>query len=318
MQQKQFTMRKVIGLGETIMDIIFQGEQPTAAVPGGSSFNSIISIGRCGIPAVFIGETGKDEVGQRIARFLRENHVQDDYLNMREDIKSALSLAFLNENNDANYLFYKQQPVCDAHAPYPVVETGDIIQFGSFYAISSGTRDFMKTFLSYANQQNAILYYDLNFRRSHQHELDQLLPVIHENFRLTDIVRGSADDFDIMYGSRHAETIYKEHIAPYCPIFICTHGDEGITVCTPDDTLHFSVPTIQTVSTIGAGDNFNAGFIYGMIKYGIRKENLMTLSHEEWERLINCGKQFAANVCASVHNSVDVEFGKMMQKELLG
>ena len=88
-------MRKVIGLGETIMDIIFKGQQPSAAVPGGSSFNSIISIGRCGIPAVFVGETGKDEVGQRIADFLKANHVQDDYLNMREDIKSALSLAFL-------------------------------------------------------------------------------------------------------------------------------------------------------------------------------------------------------------------------------
>lgn len=49
-------MRKVIGMGETIMDIIFHGAQPTAVVPGGSSFNSIISIGRAGIPAVFVGE----------------------------------------------------------------------------------------------------------------------------------------------------------------------------------------------------------------------------------------------------------------------
>lgn len=49
-------MRKVIGMGETIMDIIFHGAQPTAAVPGGSSFNSIISIGRAGIPTVFVGE----------------------------------------------------------------------------------------------------------------------------------------------------------------------------------------------------------------------------------------------------------------------
>ena len=55
-------MRKVIGMGETIMDIIFHGAQPTAAVPGGSSFNSIISIGRAGIPAVFVGETDRKSV----------------------------------------------------------------------------------------------------------------------------------------------------------------------------------------------------------------------------------------------------------------
>ena len=51
-------MRKVIGMGETIMDIIFHGAQPTAAVPGGSSFNSIISIGRAGIPGRFRRRNG--------------------------------------------------------------------------------------------------------------------------------------------------------------------------------------------------------------------------------------------------------------------
>ena len=41
-------MRKVIGIGETILDIIFRGGQPTAAVPGGSVFNGIVSLGRIG------------------------------------------------------------------------------------------------------------------------------------------------------------------------------------------------------------------------------------------------------------------------------
>ena len=32
-------MRRVIGIGETILDIIFKGNQPHKAVPGGSVFN---------------------------------------------------------------------------------------------------------------------------------------------------------------------------------------------------------------------------------------------------------------------------------------
>ena len=39
-------MRKVIGIGETILDIIFRNGQPTAAVPGGSVFNGIVSLAR--------------------------------------------------------------------------------------------------------------------------------------------------------------------------------------------------------------------------------------------------------------------------------
>ena len=61
-------MRKVIGIGETILDIIFRDEQPIGAVPGGSMFNGLISLGRVGVDAAFISETGNDRVG--VAHFL--------------------------------------------------------------------------------------------------------------------------------------------------------------------------------------------------------------------------------------------------------
>ena len=63
-------MRKVIGIGETILDILFKDEQPTAAVPGGSVFNGIISLGRMGINVCFISETGNDKVGNIIKNFM--------------------------------------------------------------------------------------------------------------------------------------------------------------------------------------------------------------------------------------------------------
>ncbi len=68
-------MRKVIGIGETILDIIFKDEQPIGAVPGGSVFNGVISLGRAGIKAAFICETGNDRVGRKIIQFLEDNHV---------------------------------------------------------------------------------------------------------------------------------------------------------------------------------------------------------------------------------------------------
>ena len=43
-------MRKVFGIGETVLDIIFRNDQPLKAVPGGSTFNAMISIGRTGTP----------------------------------------------------------------------------------------------------------------------------------------------------------------------------------------------------------------------------------------------------------------------------
>ena len=99
-------MRKVIGIGETVLDIVFRGGQPQAAVPGGSTFNSMISLGRCGIPSDFLSEFGDDRVGAMIKDFMKENGVTPDYVNMLKS-KTPLSLAFLNEKNDAEYIFYR-------------------------------------------------------------------------------------------------------------------------------------------------------------------------------------------------------------------
>ena len=72
-------MRKVIGIGETILDIIFRDNRPTAAVPGGSVFNGIVSLSRTGVPVCFISETGNDRVGDIILRFMRDNHIPTDH-----------------------------------------------------------------------------------------------------------------------------------------------------------------------------------------------------------------------------------------------
>jgi len=56
-------MRKVIGIGETIVDVLFRDHQPVAAVPGGSSFNALISLSRMQVPTLFVSEVGADRVG---------------------------------------------------------------------------------------------------------------------------------------------------------------------------------------------------------------------------------------------------------------
>ena len=74
-------MRKVIGIGETILDIIFKNNQPYIAVPGGSTFNGLISLGRLGIPVSFISEVGNDRVGEIIRSFMKENNLSTQYVN---------------------------------------------------------------------------------------------------------------------------------------------------------------------------------------------------------------------------------------------
>lgn len=299
-------MRKVIAMGETILDILFKNQQPVAAVPGGSSFNSIISIGRSGLPCSFVGYTGGDVVGQQTVDFLHDNHVGTEYFEQRQNEKSAISLAYLNENGDANYVFYKPTPQVSEQAAIPSFQTDDVLLYGSYYACCQGMRPQVTRVLEAAREGEAIVYYDINFRASHRHELEDLTPAILWNMQHSTIVRGSADDFDVMYGTRNATEIYDKYMKANCPIFICTGGAGLITICTPAGIWEFETPRIDdVVSTVGAGDNFNAGLIYGLVTEGVKKDDLSTLDREGWGQLLRWATAFAGEACRSTNNYIE-------------
>lgn len=311
-------MRKVIGIGETVLDIIFKNDQPIGAVPGGSVFNGIISLGRCGIPTSFISETGNDRVGKKIISFLKENNVNAEYLYVYPETKSPISLAFLNENNDAEYIFYKDHPHDQLDFVYPDIQPDDIVMFGSYYAVNPVIRPQMVAFLDHAKNKGAIIYYDVNFRASHQHEVMKLTPNILENLEYADIVRGSSEDFEILYKKTDADALYRSQISFYTKNFILTQSKEPVELRAEGGiSKQYAVEQGEVVSTIGAGDNFNAGFVYGLIKYGVTREMVRTgFSENLWDQIISCAIKFSANVCQSIDNSVDVAFGEERQREL--
>lgn len=311
--------RRVIGIGETVLDIIFRGDEPIGAVPGGSVYNSIISLGRSGISAAFVSETGNDRVGRRIVSFLRDNGVDADAVCVYPESKSPVSLAFLNEQNDAEYLFYKDHPHDRLDFVYPDVQPDDVVIYGSYYAVNPVIRPQVKGFLEYARQRGAILYYDVNFRSSHRDERVKLTSNLLENLELADIVRGSSEDFDVLFDKTDADVIYRSQIAFYTKKFIYTQGSQPVEL-RADGGLKKQYPVMpvpDVVSTIGAGDNFNAGLVYGLIRYGISRSHIEGgLSEQQWDAVMACAQRFSANVCKSLHNYVDLDFGRLMAEEM--
>ena len=300
-------MRKVIGIGETILDIVFKNGQPNKAVPGGSVFNGLISLGRAGVDATLISEVGNDRVGDTILNFMKENGVKNNHVCVYPDSKSPVSLAFLNEKNDAEYIFYKDYPKLRLDVELPEINSDDIVMFGSFYAVSPLIRNKVKELLDKARSVGAIIYYDVNFRSTHKNDAIKLLPTILENFEYADIIRGSSEDFENMFGMTDADKIYKGKVAFYCPRFICTNGGESVCLRTSSLTKDYEVAPLQTVSTIGAGDNFNAGLVYGILKNRIRRADLDELTEEDWDKIIASGMAFSREVCVSLDNYISEE-----------
>ena len=301
-------MRSVFGIGETILDIIFKEEQPYKAVPGGSVFNGLVSLGRLQVPVTFISEVGKDQVGDLILHFMAQNHISTQYIDRFPDGKSPISLAFLDANRNAKYAFYKDYPTQRLEVPFPRIEADDIFIIGSYYALNPALRPRMVEFLQYAHERKAIIYYDLNFRKAHAHEAIRLMPTVLENLEYADIVRGSDEDFLNLFGEQAGDRVYADHIQFYCDRLITTYGAKGVDLYTSRFKQHYDALAIEPQSTIGAGDNFNAGLIFGLLKEDVRLKDLADLTPDSWERIIRHGMALAGEVCQSYDNYISTDF----------
>ena len=298
-------MGRVIGIGETVLDILFKDEQPVKAVPGGSVYNSIISLGRMGLETSFISEVGDDRVGRMILSHLKDSGVDASSVCSFSGGKSPLSLAFLNENNDADYLFYKDYPNNRLEVEFPEIKPGDMVLYGSYFVLNPVLRSKTKAFLEYAHEQGALLFYDINFRKNHMNERIKLAEALIENLELADIVRGSADDFMHLYEMTDADKIYNQKIKFYCPNFIYTSGGNSVKLFTAGNVASFDVKKVDVVSTVGAGDNFNAGVLYGLMRAGMAREDLPRMTAGQWNKVMSCGLDFSAHACTLLENYVD-------------
>ena len=304
--------QRVIGIGETVLDILFKDNRPQKAVPGGSTFNSIISLGRAGVPCAMVTEVGDDHIGDMTCQFLRENGVSDAFVRRRMGTKSHVTLAFLDEHNDAQYIFYKDHASAALDGELPHIQEDDMVLFGSFFAINPAIRPAVRSMLSEAHNAGAWLYYDINFRKTHIADIPDVMPNIEENMRLATVVRGSMEDFGYLYNLTDADAIYAL-VRRFCSTLILTDGARTIRVYTLEGCATYPVKPIETVSTVGAGDNFNAGYIYA-IRNGIDDPAARIAMAQRWSQDVcrQLGNNISDELVTQLHfePSIDIHWGE--------
>jgi fructokinase len=308
-------MPRIFTFGETVYDIIFKDGQPKAAKPGGSTLNTSVSLGRLGLNVNFVSDLGMDIIGDTILSFLGQNGVAVESVERYVNHKTAIAIAFLDDNNDAFYTFYKDYPDNRLSNLKLTFGEGDIIMFGSFFAITENLRPVLHKFLKQAQEAGCIIIYDPNFRKAHLHELEKLKPFILENIAISDLVRGSNEDFNHIFGVDNPVDAYNLLNGLGCNNMIYTANKEEVTMVSDGNYVSGKVPQIVPISTIGAGDSFNAGLLWSLAKHQLKKSDLQMLSEEFMRETISNGSSFAANVSMSYDNYISLEFALAMRNK---
>jgi len=302
---------RIFTIGETTYDISFRDGNPIGACSGGSAYNSAISLGRCGLPVSLISTFGNDPVGDLSSDFLLKNGVNCDLIK-RFDGQSRIALAFFDPDNNASYSFYQASK--DVFPDYPLPQQNDIILLGSSFALRDNGRENLIGFLQMAKDLGCIIIYDPNAR---QQVTDQpeIVNKILQNISLATIIKGSNEDFRNIFGLRDGESVHSLISGSGNKVLIYTKGADGAELFTRDFHFKMAAKETKVVSTIGAGDNFSAGIVYGLYNRLIDNILFEELTPHSWDGIMNSGILFASEVCGSSQNYLSEETGKRLQSD---
>lgn len=309
-------MGTIYTIGETVYDIIFKNHEPVSAKAGGAMLNTAVSLGRLELPVSLISETGEDQVGDSVMDFLRKNGVNVNYVDRYSDGKTAIALAFLDEVENAHYSFYKLYPDQRLNINLPEPEPDDIILFGSFFALTKEVRNPLMEFFRKARKNNAIIIYDPNFRPPHLKELPTVKDFIDENISNATIVRGSDEDFEMIFGTGDANAAFRMISERGCGKLIFTRSNKAVEFRSEKLSFSVEVPQVKTISTIGAGDSFNAGLIYAIYENNLQNKSPDLWTEDFWRKAITTAVLFGSHVCGHYDNYISQGFAMNQRQGL--
>lgn len=292
----------VYTFGESLLDVIIHDLDHSVARPGGAMLNAAVSIRRSGVSVALISELGDDISAGLIMDFLQKNDINTDYIQQYSNHQTAVALAFLDASKKPTYTFIKNEPKERRLPSSPSFHHGDVFLFGSFYALDDWVQPYLDVYLEMAHKQKTLVIYDPNIRGGMN--LNHREKVL-KHIRAADIIKGSDEDFEAIFDTKHSDTVF-EYIRNENKnaLLVMTKGSEGVMATWNDQRIELKAERVSVVSTIGAGDGFNAGIAAFLTKHF---RNPSKWDRQFVELMMQEGIQCATSVCASDENYLSVK-----------
>ena len=276
---------EVISLGEALIDFISLEAGVTLEeapgfekCPGGAPANFAVACARLGLSTGFVGKVGDDAFGRFLATTLGDNGVDVAQVRYSEH-RTALAFVSIAENGERHFMFYRR-PCADV-----MLEEGDIdgdyissakmLHFGTVSLSESPSREATLRAVKYARDGGVKVSFDPNIRfHLWPKDEDEIREEVISVAKSSDIFLPSREEAEFLTGSGVEDSL--EEFLSWGPGVVCIKlGDEGCIAGNGEETIRAPGIRARAVDTTGAGDGFDAGFAYGILRgHGLEKTAL--------------------------------------------
>ncbi|MGP6089051.1 adenosine kinase [Antarctobacter jejuensis] len=231
--------------------------------PGGSVANTLAGIGNLGLRTAFIGRVHDDALG----RFYADAMAQDgtDFVNppvAGGELPTSRSMIFVSPDGERSmntYLGISAELGTDDVSEDVAGEAEILFLEGYLFDKDKGKEAFLKAARACkaAGGKPGIAISDPFCVERHRADFLTLI----ENEM--DFVIGNEAEIRSLYQNDDLEADLRA-VGEICPLVVCTRSGDGVSVLHKGTRIDVAVEKIVPVDATGAGDQFAAGFLYGL------------------------------------------------------
>lgn len=293
-------MRKVIAIGESVLDTLFVDNQPAKSFVGGRIPCAAASLGAMGIPTRFVSECTTDAVGDIVVDFLQRHGVDITSVDRYPDGATPLSAIFRQDDGSQKIINYGVYPKTRFDVVWPRIDENDVVLFGSLYAIDLPQRERLFELVKHAVERKAILVYLPGFQHGINFRLTKVMPNLLENLELSDIVIAHQHDVEEIFPNETRDEAFVNHFEFYCRNYLHINRDLSVTHC----ALKQTTTPCPADNLLGWQAGFVAGVIQELFRRDIDKDSLAQAGNDIWKPLIDNGLKNAALAAKSPENCI--------------
>ncbi|WP_411976208.1 adenosine kinase [Sulfitobacter faviae] len=286
------TQYEVVGIGNAVVDVISHADdnfladngiekgimqlierdraedlyaamQDRVQTPGGSVANTVAGAGALGLKTAFIGRVRDDELGQFYAKAMTDIGI--DFVNApvaEGENPTSRCMIFVTPDGERSLNTYLgiSTGLTSADVPQAVTEKAKLMFLEGYLFDHEAGKTAFREAARAATAGGGMAGIAISDPFCVERHRDDFLALIENDLGY---VIGNEAEIRGLWETDDTETALAK-TAEICPLVVCTRSGDGVTLVRGEERVDVPVEKVVPVDATGAGDQFAAGFLYGL------------------------------------------------------
>ena len=230
---------------------------------GGDAMNEAAIFSKLGNRVGLVGKVGNDHFGKAILQLAQMDRVDIKNIKIDENVKTSVCIVLVNEKGDRNFLSYRgpNETLSVEDIDFSIIKKAKAVSIGSIFALPKLDRGGAELIFKEARANNVITAFDVKYD-TYKLGFDGIKGLL----GYTDFFLPSYDEAVYLTKEKEPEKIADILLGYGAKTIVIKLGGEGCYIKSSKESYLVEPYETEAIDTTGAGDNFVAGFLTGVLK----------------------------------------------------